>query len=149
MKAVSIYIDTSIKGPRRRDGACQYILSYHAANGKVADMGGRILREGATENQLALLGLEGALKHLREPCALCLYLECRHVASAIKGKWYEDWRYGGWMTAKGRPVSHAETWQSVAALLAAHEMEVRLEQEHPYREWLKLELWRRRKEEGF
>ena len=47
MKAVSIYIDTSIKGPRRRNGACQ------------------------------------------------------------------------------------------------------LEQEHPYREWLKLELWRRRKEEGF
>lgn len=140
MKEVSVYVDTSIKGPRRRDGMCLYILSFQAANGKVADMGRRIMRKDTTENQLTLLGLEGALKHLKVPCALCLYLECAYVATAISEKWYEKWRYGGWMNAKNKPVRDAEIWQSIEYLLNAHEVEVRLKQENPYRGWMWREL---------
>ena len=73
MRTVDIYIDTSIKGPRRRDGECLYILAFRAQNGATADMGRRIRREETTENQLALLGLEAALRHLREPCRLILH----------------------------------------------------------------------------
>lgn len=148
MKEVSVYIDTSIKGPRRQDGACLYILSFQAGNGKVADMGRWITRKDTTENQLALLGLEGALKHLRMPCSLCLYLECGYVAAAINGKWHEKWRYAGWMNARNKPVSDAEIWKSIEGLLNAHEVKVNLKQEHPYREWMKSEMARWQQEKG-
>ena len=98
MRTVDIYIDTSIQGPRRRDGACLYILAFQA-NGKTADMGRKIRRTDATENQLTLQGLEEALRHLKEPCRLILHLECPYVASVLQNRWFYSWRHNGWMNA--------------------------------------------------
>lgn len=140
MKAVDIYIDTSIKGPRRRDGSCLYILAFAAGNGRVADTGGRIRREGTTENQLALLGLDAALKRLRESCRLTLHLECAYVASALQNRWFDGWRYNDWVNAKNEPVRDADTWQSIEYLLNAHEFRVELRQPHTYRDWMRREL---------
>lgn len=140
MKTVNIYIDTSIKGPRRRDGACLYILAFCSGSGKTADAGRRIRQEDTTENQLALLGLEAALKRLREPCRLILHLECAYVASALQNRWLETWRYNGWMNAKNAPVRDAGTWQAIEYLLNAHEYEVKLKQPHTYRDWMRREL---------
>lgn len=140
MKTVHIYIDTSIKGPRRRDGVVQYILAFEASNGKTADRGSKIRKENTTENQLTLLGLEAALKHLNTACHLVLHLECAYVASVLKNRWYEKWRYSGWMSAKNEYVSDAKTWQSIEYLLNAQEFEVILKQEHTYREWMRREL---------
>lgn len=140
MKTVDIYIDTSIKGPRRRDGECLYILAFRSQNGITADMGRRIWREETTENQLALLGLEAALRHLREPCRLILHLECTYVASALQNHWYDEWRSRGWMNAKNEVVRNADIWQAIEYLLNAHSFEVILRQPHTYREWMRREL---------
>lgn len=140
MKTVHIYIDTSIKGPRRRDGVVQYILAFEASNGKTADMGDKIKKEDTTENQLTLLGLEAALKRLNTACRLVLHLENTHVAAVLKNKWYEQWKYNGWMSKKNEPICDAETWESIQYLLNAHEFEVVLKQEHTYRDWMRREL---------
>lgn len=140
MRTVDIYIDTSIKGPRRRDGTCLYILAFQAANGKTADRGRRIQRADATENQLTLLGLEAALRHLKEPCRLILHLECTYVASALQHRWFDEWRHNGWMNAKNKVVSNADTWQAIEYLLNAHVFEVVLKQPHTYRDWMRREL---------
>lgn len=140
MKTVDIYIDTDIKGPRRRDGACLYILAFEAGNGRTADLGRRLRRADTTENQLTLLGLEAALGRLTEPCRLVLHLECIYVASALENRWFAAWRYNGWMSAKNEPVRDADKWQSIESLLNAHEFEVRLREPHTYREWMRREL---------
>lgn len=140
MRVVDIYIDTSIKGPKRRDGTVMYILAYRAANGKTADTGDRINREDTTENQLTILGLEAALKRLNTPCRLVLHLECPYVAAVLENRWYEQWRYNGWMTAKNEPVRDTGTWQSIEYLLNAHEFEVRLKGSHTYRQWMQRTL---------
>ena len=139
MRTVDIYIDTSIKGPRRRDGACLYILAFQS-NGKTADRGRQIRHEKTTENQLTLLGLEAALRHLKEPCHLILHLECTYVASALQNRWFDEWRHNGWMNAKNKVVSDADTWQAIEYLLNAHAFEVVLKQPHTYREWMRREL---------
>lgn len=140
MRAVDIYVDTSIRGPRRGDGSCMYILSFTDGGGRTADAGGRIRRTDTTENQLALLALEAALGRLREPCALELHLECAYLAAALENRWYDRWRRDGWMNAKNAPVRDAETWRSIRCLLNAHEFRVLLGQPHPYREWMGREL---------
>lgn len=140
MQTVEIYIDTSIKGPRRRDGKCWYIIAYKAANGETADTGNKIHARDTTENQLTLIGLETALKRLKAPCQLILHLECNHVAAVLNNGWLEEWRYNNWMTRKGTPVADAEKWQSIQYLLNAHEFMVVLKEEHSYRAWMKREL---------
>lgn len=143
MRSVSIYIDTSIRGPGRHRGLCLYILSFQTAAGKTADMGRWIRREETTWNQLVLLGLEEALGHLREPCHLALYLECPYVAAVLRNGWTERWAAAGWKNAKGREVKDAAVWLSAAGLLAWHETVVLLKQDHPYRMWMGMELARR------
>ena len=140
MKYINIYIDTSIKGPRRSDGVCQYIIAYEAANGKVADAGNRIFAEDTTENHLTIIGLRAALSRLKAPCGINLYLECSYVAAVLQNGWIQEWRYAGWMTAKGKPVQDAEVWQDIESLLCPHTFQVFLKQPHPYKEWMHREL---------
>lgn len=140
MKTVHIYIDTSIKGPRRRDGEVLYIMAFEAANGKTADVGNRIKREDTTENQLTIVALEEALKRLNTACRLVLHLECGYAAAVLQNRWYEQWRYNGWMSTRNEPICDAEIWQSIQYLLNAQEFEVVLKQEHTYRDWMRREL---------
>ncbi len=140
MQTVDIYIDTSIKGPRRRDGTCLYIIAFRAGNGLTADAGDRIKEAGTTENHLVLLGLETALKRLKKPCILNIYLECTHVAAALQNRWYEEWRNHNWMTAKGAEVADAPKWRAIQYLLNEHDFQVHLKEEHSYREWMQHEL---------
>ena len=140
MQTVEIYIDTSIKGPRRRDGKCWYIIAYKAANGETADTGNKIHARDTTENQLTLIGLETALKRLKAPCQLILHLECNYVAAVLNNGWLEEWRYHGWMTKRGVPVADVEKWQSIQYLLNAHRFQVVLQGEHSYRDWMRREL---------
>ena len=144
MKRVDICIDTSLKGPARGAGACLYILSYEAPGGLTADAGGIIREEDATENRLTILGLNAALSRLKASCRLILYLECPYAAAVLRNGWLQDWRGGGWLTAKGKPVRDAALWQQTEALLSAHAFEVLLKQEHPYRDWMRGELRRMR-----
>lgn len=140
-KKVNLHIDTSIKGPKRRDGDYLYILSFRTQAG-TADTGNRKHLEETTENQAAALALEEALKRLRVPCSLTIYLECPYVASVLSNKWYEKWRYNDWMSAKGKPICDAAIWRSIQSLLNAHDIQVLLKKPHEYREWMQHELQR-------
>lgn len=144
MKKVDIYIDTSIKGPRRRSGWYTYIIAADTAAG-TADLGDTVMVEDTTENQITLIALETVLKRIKKPCSLVLHLENNYTAAALINKWPEQWRYGGWMTARNKPVCDAEKWQSILSLLNAHEFEVVLKQPHTYRDWMKRKL---REKEG-
>ena len=147
-KVVDIYIDTSIKGPKRQNGAALFILAFVASTGKTADRGQWIQKEDTTENHLTLLALEAALKHLIKACYLVIHLECSYVAAAIQNGWLQDWQKNGWQTAKKKPVRDAEIWQSILSLLEKHEFEVELGKEHTYRAWMKRELERKRQRKG-
>ncbi len=144
MRKVDIYIDTSMKGPKKRGGWYTYIVAAETGKG-IADTGDTKKAEDATENQATLLGLEAALKRLKVSCHIVIHLECDYVASALTNGWIDQWRYNGWMTTKNKPVCDAEKWQSILDFLNAHEFEVVLKQPHTYREWMRSKL---REKEG-
>ena len=139
MKTVDIYVDASIKGPRRRDGWWTYIIAFQTGSG-TADAGDTGKAENTTENQATILGLEAALKRINTSCHLVLHLECEYVARVLINGWLEQWPYNGWMTAKNKPVSDCENWQSIRSLLSGHDFEVRLKEPHTYREWMQRKL---------
>lgn len=139
MQTIDIYIDTSLKGPKRRNGSYLYIIATQT-NAGPADAGNMGSLQDTTENQATLTALEAALKRIKKPCRLILHLECRYVAGALENGWYKQWRQQAWMTAKGRPVCDAEKWRTIEYLLNAHDFEVRLKEPHSYREWMQRTL---------
>jgi len=142
---VDIYIDTDIKGPRRRDGAYLYIIAVHTDKG-TADAGNRIRAEDTTENQLTLMAIKTALKRINKPSHIVFHLECAYVANALKNRWYEEWRRHNWQTAKNDTVKDAEIWRDIEYLLNAHDFEVRLKEPHTYRNWMQRTLQEGEKE---
>lgn len=144
MQTVDIYIDTDIKGPKRRDGTYMYIIATQTTKG-TADAGKMKSIPQTTENQATLLALQAALKRLRSPCMLVFHLECTYVASALINGWYKQWRERDWMTAQNRTVADAKIWQSIEYLLNAHEFSVSLKEPHTYKAWMRRTL---KREEG-
>lgn len=140
MKEVNLYIDTSIKGPKRRDGSYMYILDYTTEAKKQHQVNDICRIPNSTENMLTLEAITAALSRLKLPCTLHIYLECRHVANAFRNGWLENWKSNGWKNAKGETVADAERWQQVCELLDKHEYHIHMQERHEYKSWMKWKI---------
>ena len=138
-KKVNIYIDTGIKGPKRRKGSYLYIVAIQTAKG-TADIGNMVTVEDTTENQATLKALETALGRIHKPCDLTIYLECNYIAGVLQNGWIDEWKKNDWKTVKNEPVKDAEIWRRIEELLVIHDYEIRLKEPHEYREWMQREL---------
>ena len=85
MQDVTIYIETSIHGPARKDGEYLYLLEC-IRNETPITRDGRGKLEKATENQLAMTALLEALKRLNCPRAVVVYTSCDNLASALNNR---------------------------------------------------------------
>ena len=133
---VNLYIDTSIKGPKRKDGAYLYLLHAQLSAGPYERKGqGKV--PSATEHHLTLRALTEALRRFSKPCRLHIYLEDSYVCNALANGWPEEWRYHGWMTARGKTVADAIFWNDVIRLLESHEYTLHLQEKHEYSEWMR------------
>lgn len=139
MQTVNLYIDTSIKGPRRRAGCYIYLLEMKTSKGP-ATVNKLVCMEETTENHMTLTAMEEALKRIHKPCALHIYLECSYVAAAIQKGWLKEWQYNGFVTKRGRAVSDEEKWRRIQSLLNVHDFSIHEKEAHSYREWMEREL---------
>ena len=135
MQTVDIYIDTSIKGPKRRHGTYMYIIAMQTDKG-TADVGNMDSVSDTTENHITLLALEAALKRIKKPCYLIIHLECSYVAAVLRNGWYKAWQENGWKTNRKTDVQDVEKWRAILKSLNEHAFEVRLKEPHTYREWM-------------
>lgn len=135
MQAVDIYIDTSIKGPKRRHGSYIYKIAT-TRDGRLYDVGGMEILEDTTENSSTVLALEAALKRIRCPCHLTIWLNCPYAASVLKNRWFDRWAESGWTNSKDEPVRDVACWQNIRDRLTEHEYEVRLKEHHQFSDWM-------------
>lgn len=135
MQAVDIYIDTSIKGPKRRHGSYIYKIAT-TQSGRLYDVGSMEVMEDTTENSLTVCALEAALRRINRPCHLTIWLNCPYVASVLNNRWFDRWAVNGWINARGEPICDAACWQDIRDLLTGHEYEVRLKEHHQFSDWM-------------
>lgn len=135
MQAVDIYIDTSVRGPKRRHGSYIYKIAT-TQNGRMYDVGGMETLEDTTESSLTVHALEAALGRLVRPCRLTIWTNCPYAASVLNNRWFDGWAQNGWKKAGGKPVCDAACWQNIRDLLAVHEYEVRLKEHHQFSDWM-------------
>lgn len=133
---VNLYIKVSLKGPKRKSGAYQYLLNTETSKGphEVTELKG--VEEETTAHHLTLLALEEALGRMKKPSELHIYLEDPYVCNVFRRGWIEEWKQNGWVNARNKPVVDAELWQSIVNLLDEHLYDFHVGEEHEYTEWM-------------
>lgn len=119
MEEVNIYIESSIRGPRKADGGYMYILEC-IRDGKAVTLEKHEWVGQATENRLCLMALSASLKRLNCPCQLKIHTSCEHIINAMQNNWVRQWQKKGWVNAKGNRVKNHELWEEVLSLLDRH-----------------------------
>ncbi|MCM1387832.1 MAG: hypothetical protein NC231_10920 [Bacillus sp. (in: Bacteria)] len=143
MSKVNVYIYTTIKSPRKRQGAYTYLLESETSKGTATRSATEFL-ENVTAHQAELMALTAALKRICKHCDLTIYTDSVYVPSCV-GKWLDKWQQDNWINAKGQPVANMEEWQDLACLLNEHSYHFVLGENHSYHEWLKAESERAEK----
>lgn len=144
MKEVSIYIDT-MGTIRPSTGYWAYVIGTMVNDEEktVMDFGEEV---EATLNFLQLMALFRALERMRKPSHITVYTDRDYLAGVINGNYLDIWAGNGWNTSKGKPVKNAEIWKEIWQQSMEHELEVKVVESHPYRQWQQSEMKKLAKE---
>ena len=111
MRTVTIYTDGACSG-NPGPGGWGAILSY---KGTEKELSGGAAQ--TTNNRMELTAVIEALRALKRPCDVALYLDSEYVRKGIT-EWIHGWKAKGWKTAAKQPVKNAELWQELDHLVS-------------------------------
>ena len=74
-----------------------------------------------TNNRMELQAAIGALRALKEPCAIVCFTDSQYLRHGIS-TWIKSWKARGWRTADKQPVKNVELWRELDALAAKHKI---------------------------
>jgi len=120
MNHVIIYTDGACKG-NPGPGGWGVLLRSGAVE--------KTLHGGAletTNNRMELTAVIEALKALKRPCQVTLYLDSEYVRKGVT-EWLAGWKAKGWKTAAKQPVKNVDLWQALDDLVqgSGHRIEWR------------------------
>lgn len=111
MNQVVIYTDGACKG-NPGPGGWGVLLQ---AGPHIKEMFGG--ERETTNNRMELQAVIEALRALKRPCDVTLFLDSEYVRKGIT-EWVHGWKARGWKTAAKQPVKNAELWQELDTLVA-------------------------------
>lgn len=141
MKELNIYLESGIKGPRRRNGVVGYIIEWKTEKGP-ATLTKFECVEDVAENRAVLSGLTAALSRIKEKCILNIFTSSDYLYLGLEIR-VEKWRANGWKTANGKEVENKDKWQETLNLLNGSLYFFRLNEKSEYSEWLARETKKR------
>ncbi len=118
MNHIEIHTDGACKG-NPGPGGWGVLLKSGAVEKEL--FGGEL---ATTNNRMELTAVIEALKALKRPCRVSLYLDSEYVRKGIT-EWVHGWKARGWRTAARQPVKNVELWQHLDSLVsnAGHQIE--------------------------
>ena len=114
-KTVKIYTDGACKGNPGPGGWGAY-LSYGEHEKEI--YGGEMQ---TTNNRMELQAVIEALRILKNPSKVCLYIDSQYVKNGIN-LWISNWKKTGWITSSKKPVKNVDLWKPLDELVANHEI---------------------------
>ena len=111
MNLVEIYTDGACKG---NPGPGGWGVLMRSGSHQRELHGGE---PSTTNNRMELTAVIQALRALKRPCQVSLYLDSEYVRKGIT-EWNHGWKARGWRTASREPVKNVELWQALDALVS-------------------------------
>lgn len=106
---VTIYIETSFKGPAVKEGSYLSILEFITSKGETITKTIYEEKEKTTFNQLVIMAAVKSLMALK-PCEVEIVTDCQFVINTIVAGRLKKWREEGWTS----PKKNKELWKSLA-----------------------------------
>lgn len=119
MIEVRIFIESTWRGPAKRDGVAMWLVEYMRGDEPVTRQGFIHVKNG-TEAQGNLMALINAFCILKKPCSASVFTQCEHILNTMQNHWHIQWQKDDWHNAKGRPVKNAELWQMLIEKGSTH-----------------------------
>ena len=110
MHEVRIFIESTWRGPAKRDGVAMWLVEC-MKNGEPHTRQGFIHLKSGTEAQGNLMAMINAFFILKKSCSALVFTQCEHVLHTIQNHWHIQWQKEDWRNAKGNPVKNAELWE--------------------------------------
>lgn len=107
---VRIFIESTWRGPSKRDGVAMWLVEYMKGDEPVTRQGFIHVRDG-TEAKGNLMAMINAFFILKKPCEASVFTQCEHILNTMQNHWHIQWQKNDWHNAKGKPVKNAELWQ--------------------------------------
>jgi ribonuclease HI len=107
---ILIYTDGACKGNPGPGGWGAILRSSGQVEKEI--FGGELL---TTNNRMEMTAVIEALKALKRPCNIALYVDSTYVLQGIT-EWLPGWKAKGWKTASKQPVKNVDLWQQLDAL---------------------------------
>ena len=117
MNEITIYTDGACKG---NPGPGGWGVFLQSAGTEKELFGGEA---NTTNNRMEMMAVIEALKALKRPCKVTLYLDSEYVRKGIT-EWVKGWKARGWKTAAKQPVKNVDLWQVLDDLVSNTEHEL-------------------------
>ncbi len=111
MNPVVIYTDGACKGNPGPGGWGVYLRSGAVEK----DLFGGEAQ--TTNNRMELTAVIEALRALKRPCRVLMYMDSEYVRKGIT-EWLPGWKARGWKTAAKQPVKNVDLWQALDTLVS-------------------------------
>lgn len=135
MFEVNIYIETSLKGPGKREGWYAAVLEF-VKNGKAITREDFVQEKETTYHKSVLCALIKSLKRLNSSCNLNIYTDSIFVQKSVENH-LPEWKANGFVNAKNEPIKNQAEWEEVARLIGGHNVKFRITNRNPYTVWMR------------
>jgi len=72
----------------------------------------------STNNRMQMIACIDALKTLKKPCSIKMYLTSEYIVNSINQNWISDWEKRGWRNKGGDQIQNVDLWIQLIGLLA-------------------------------
>lgn len=145
MKRLDVYIESSIKGPRRRDGVVGYIIEYMTNIGEPATKTWFWTVEGMSAQESMLEAAVEALSRIQTGNEIVIHTEDGWLVEAVE-TWMKEWERRGWVTGKGEEVKQKERFKKLAGRKKTDLLRMERGLGEQYGEYLSYNVRKREKE---
>lgn len=135
---VRIFIESSWRGPSKRDGVAMWLVEYMKGDVPVTRQGFIHVRDG-TEAQGNLMAMINAFFILKKPCEASVFTQCEHILNTMQNHWHIQWQKNEWHNAKGKLVKNAELWKMLIEKGKPHTYSIQ-GGAHDYQKVMQIEL---------
>lgn len=140
MQKVTIYTETTLKGPALRKGSYAAVIEYICRNGEPATLEIYGTEEETTFHRSALLAIVKALGRLRNPCEVEVITGDIFIINTMDRGNPEGWKRQEWKKASGEEVKNKELWQQFLEEKEKHKIAVAFSKTNVYSKFLLMKM---------
>ena len=140
---VNIYIESSVKGPKKTTGVVGFVLEEESHKDKTLTQFGKVT--DATANKAVLLTLIYALKRIKTGTDVTIWSDNTYIQAAFEQGWLDSWVKNGWKTNKDKEPANSEEWKKMLEELGSVTPQFRTKEHHKFKKYLQAEVERRAK----